>query len=117
MEKRVEKVVERIRGSRHLTIGEKYVVISETEGCYVIIDDDGDEDSWDKIGFKVVSEGEVLEFEGFNLDKWGQYEYCVEITSEVDITNYDIKVIATPKDKTYEDMSKEELIKLLKTKE
>ena len=46
-----------------------------------------------------------------------EINYNIQIESNTDLTNYDFKVIATPKDKTYEDMSKEELIKLLKSKE
>ena len=58
----------------------------------------------------------VLEFEGEHIDNFEDI-FDVRVFSDIDLTNYDIKVIATPKDKTYEDMSKEELIKLLKAKE
>ena len=117
MKKRIEKVVERTESSRHLTIGKKYPVHSESKGSYSVKDDEGDIGCWDKSGFKVVSVKEVLEFEGRNLDVFGKNQYSLEIISKVDLWNYDLKVIATPKDKTYEEMSKEELIELLKSKE
>ena len=120
MKKRVEKVVEWIDSTNSfLTNGKWYAeipTISSSSIC--VIDDNGDKSHWSKERFKVVSEREVLELDGFNLDNWdGKRGYLLEIVSEKDLTNYDIKVIATPKDKTYEDMSKEELIKLLKAKE
>ena len=117
MKKRIEKVVERTESSRHLTIGKKYPVHSETKGHYSVKDDEGDIGCWDKSGFKVVSEKEILEFEGRNLDVFGKNQYSLEIISKGDLWNYNLKVIATPKDKTYEEMSKEELIELLKAKE
>ena len=95
MKKRIEKVVE----------------------C--IDDDNGVIYPYPKRCFKVVSEKEVLEFEGDDLLKPYFYQRSTHIPIRVgyDLTDYDIKVIATPKDKTYEEMSKEELIELLKSKE
>lgn len=124
MKKRIEKVVECIYDNPCLTIGKKYKVLSETSDYYILMDDEGDVESYNKENFKVVSEREVLEFEGFNLDKWHEVEYTLEITSDIDLTNYNLKVIATPKVSPYEGKSREELIeiiieliKLLKSKE
>ena len=118
MKKRIEKVVEWTKSSgKYLTHLKKYNVQSELEDYYMVIDDLGGLSSWVKQEFKVVSEREVLEFEGRNLDVFGKNQYSLEIISKVDLWNYDLKVIATPKDKTYEEMSKEELIELLKSKE
>ena len=116
MKKRIEKVVERTESIDCLTIGKEYLVYSETKNYYSIMDDEGDIGVFHKEKFKVVSEKEVLEFDGFNLDVFGKNQYSLEVISEIDLWNYDLKVIATPKDKTYEDMSKEELIKILKSK-
>ena len=110
MKKRIEKVVECIKDYNYLTIGKKYLVHSESIRSYSVKDDEGDINFWDKEDFKAVSEREVLEFEGRNLDVFGKNHYSLEVISKVDLWNYDIKVIATPKDKTYEEMSKEELI-------
>ena len=117
MKKRIEKVVECIKDTAFITIGKKYLVHSESKEFYSVMDDEGDVNCWEKGYFKVVSEKEVLEFEGRNLDVFGKNQYSLEIISKVDLWNYDLKVIATPKDKTYEEMSKEELIELLKSKE
>ncbi len=106
MEKRVEKIVECITESTYLTKGREYLVHLESEEGYSVKDDEGDVGCWDKEDFKEVSEREVLEFEGFNLDKCGQngfnLEYSLEITSEIDLTNCDLKVIATPKEEEIE---------------
>ena len=119
MKKRVEKVVEWIDSTNSfLTKGKWYVeipTISSSSIC--VVDDNGDKSYWDKERFKAVTEREVLEFDGFNLDVFGKNQYSLEVISKVDLWKYDFKVIATPKEKTYEDMSKEELIKLLKAKE
>ena len=116
MKKRIEKVVDRTESSRHLTIGKKYPVHSESKGSYSVKDDEGDIGCWDKSGFIVVSVKEVLEFEGDQVHNWGDY-YNIRVCSDIDLRNHNIKVIATPKDKTYEEMSKEELIELLKAKD
>ena len=115
MKKRIEKVVEFKNVDGNLTEAEKYNVFAENKVNYSVMDKYGDFTIVNKKYFKVVSEKEVLEFEGFNLDKCNEVEYTLEITSDIDLTNYAIEVIATPKDKTYEEMSKEELIELLKT--
>ena len=83
------------------------------------MDDEGDAELFYKENFKVVSEKEVLEFDGlcsWLADKTDQV-YAISLEEEVDLRNYNLKVIATPKDKTYEEMSKEELIELLKSRE
>ena len=119
MKKRIEKIVECIYGFEYLTIGKKYQVHSETKGFYSIMADDGNIGTYFIEKFKVVSEREVLEFEG-DVIRCRDSQVTLELMqdlSNIDLTNYDIKVIATPKDKTYEEMSKEELIKLLKAKE
>ena len=121
MKKRIEKVVECIKDTAFITIGKKYLVHSESKEFYSVMDDEGDVNCWEKGYFKVVSVKEVLEFEGLFADNgYLEKAYNVTIKSEIDLTNYDIKVTATPKDisfKTYEEMSKEELIELLKAKE
>ena len=121
MKKRIEKVVERTESSRHLTIGKKYPVHSESKGSYSVKDDEGDIGCWDKSGFIVVSEREVLEFDIEELSFYNKNEdkknWVIYFESPISLTKYDIKVIATPKDKKYEEMSKEELIELLKAKE
>jgi len=60
-------------------------------------------------------EKEVLEFEGlcsWLADKTDQV-YAISLEEDLDLRNYSLKVIATPKDKTYEEMSKEELIEII----
>ncbi len=120
MKKRIEKVVEWIDSTNsYLTKGEWYAeipTISSSSIC--VIDDNGDKSNWSKKRFKEVSEREILEFKGLSAEKGKFLEkaYHVTLESKIDLTNYDIKVIAIPKDKTYEEMSKKELIKLLKAK-
>ena len=119
MKKRIEKVVElasQLNENARLTMGDKYLVNSESDKYYSVMDDDGDISPFHKINFKVVSEKEILEFEGSQVYSLEDY-YDIRICSKIDLTNYDLKVIATPKGKTYEEMSKEELIELLKAKE
>jgi len=117
MKKRIEKVVERTKSSgKYLTYLKKYNIHSESGDYYFIIDDLGRLSNWLKLGFKVVSEREVLEFEGDQVYNRGDF-YNISVWSDIDLRNHNIKVIATPKDKTYEEMSKEELIELLKAKE
>ena len=121
MKKRIEKVVEWIDSTNSfLTKGNWYVeipTISSSSIC--VIDDNGDKSYWSKERFKAVTQREVLEFEGeaswhpdeiyaMNIVAWSK-----EFNSDIALKNYDFKVIATPKDKTYEEMSTEELIKLL----
>ena len=121
MKKRIEKVVEWIDSTNSfLTKGKWYTeitIISSSSIC--VRDDNGRETYWDKEKFKVVSEREILEFEEDDLlnPYFYQDSTHIPIKGEIDLTNYDLKVIATPKDKTYEEMSKEELIELLKSKE
>ena len=79
-----------------------------------IDDDNGVIYPYPKRCFKVVSEREVLEFEGFNLDKWNNGECHLEFTSDIDLKKYDFKIIATPKDSPYEGKSREELIEIIK---
>ena len=119
MKKRIEKVVEWIDSTNSfLTKGKKYVEIPTISSSSICVrDDNGRETYWDKERFKVVSEREVLEFEVLESDRWGKVSYSLEYDSDIDLTNYDLKVIATPKEKKYEEMSKEELIELLKSKE
>ena len=118
MKKRVEKVVEWIKSSdKYLTHLKKYNVQAESGDYYIVIDDSGDLNFWDKEDFKAVSEREVLEFEVNDLTNKNApyYNPCYQavFNSKIDLTNYDLKVIATPKDKTYEEMSKEELIEII----
>ncbi len=120
MKKRIEKVVERTSNENaRLTKGDKHLVHSESDKYYSVMDDDGDISPFHKINFKVVSEKEILEFET-DIIRCRDSQVTLELMqdlSDIDLTDYDIKVIATPKDKTYEEMSKEELIELLKSKE
>ncbi len=101
MKKRIEKVVK--------NFGDLYEVYKECKHHYYVIDENEGMLCLFKNKAKVVSEREVLEFD--------VSEVHIANNTDIDLTNYDLKVIATPKDKTYEDMSKEELIKLLKAKE
>ena len=62
-----------------------------------------------------MSEREVLEFEG---DIIGCFDSQISLelmenVSKIDLTNYDIKVIATPKGSPYEGKSREELIEII----
>tara|TARA_R110002020_G_scaffold27756_6_gene89339 strand:+ start:524 stop:889 length:366 start_codon:yes stop_codon:yes gene_type:complete len=115
MKKRIEKVVEWIDSSNGLmTKGKRYKVFAETKLRYSVMDNDGDIITRHKENFKVVSEREVLEFEGRNLNVFGKNHYSMEVISKVDLWNYDIKVIATPKDNPLESKSKEELIEIIK---
>jgi hypothetical protein len=116
MKKRVEKVVECIGNYTYLTIGKKYLVHSESIRSYSVKDDEGDINFWDKEDFKVVSEREVLEFEVGRLFKDREYEnnFSLHVYSEIDLKNYNLKVIATPKDSPYEGKSREELIEIIK---
>jgi hypothetical protein len=114
MIKRVEKVVEWIQFTQK---GKRQKVFAETEEYYSIMDNNGDLFPCLKEHLKVVSEREVLEFSGLNCYETLLDVYAISVDSKIDLRNYDLKVIATPKDKTYEEMSKEELIKLLKSKE
>ena len=116
MKKRIEKVVECIEYTDALTIGKRYTTYSESGRFYSVMDDEGDAELFYKENFKVVSEREVLEFEGDQVYNRGDF-YNISVWSDIDLRNHNIKVIATPKDKTYEEMSKEELIELLKAKE
>ena len=113
MKKRIEKVVECVNSFKTLTIGNKYIPYSESESYYIIMNDEGDICSFAKERFKEVTEREVLEFEG---EKVANFEdiFDVRVVSDIDLTNYDIKVIATPKDSPYEGKSKEELIEIIK---
>ena len=126
MKKRIEKVVERTESSRHLTIGKKYPVHSESKEHYSVKDDEGDIGCWDKSGFKVVSEKEILEFdiEELNTHKCnikhledftlGSSFMVLKFNPDVNPNDYNLKVIATPKDSPYEGKSKEELIEIIK---
>ena len=114
MKKRIEKVVEWTEFTQK---GKREKVFTETEDYYSLLNDDGVIYPYPKEYFKVVSEKEVLEFEGLSCYETLPNIYATRFESEIDLTKYNIKVIATPKDKTYEEMSKEELIKLLKAKE
>ena len=117
MKKRIEKVVEFKNVDGNLTEAEKYNVFAENKVNYSVMDKYGDFTIVNKKYFKVVSEKEVLEFEGDDVNLWNTIKLYLEVASDIDLENYDLKVIATPKDKTYEEMSKEELIELLKSKE
>jgi len=111
MKKRIEKVVRFIvKTDSNLTKGEKYTEIpTMLPSSICVIGDEGNMVIRDEEYFKVVSEKEVLEFD--------VSEVHISNNTDIDLRGYDIKVIATPKDKTYEEMTKEELIKLLKAKE
>ena len=113
MKKRIEKVVEWNKFNQK---GKIEKVFAESDDYYSVMDNNGDLYACRKEHFKVVSEREVLEFEGDQVHNWGDY-YNIRVCSDIDLRNHNIKVIATPKDKTYEEMSKEELIELLKSKE
>ena len=103
MKKRIEKVVEWTKSSdKYLTHLKKYNVQAESGDYYIVIDDLGGLSSWVKQYFKAVTEREVLEFEGRNLDVFGKNHYSLEVISKVDLWNYDLKVIATPKEKDIE---------------
>jgi len=106
MKKRIEKVVECVKIGNKITMGNFYLFLEERGDYCYITNDKGNVACYHKQYFKVVSAKEVLEFE------WVDFAM-----SDIDRTKYDLKVIATPKDKTYEEMSKEELIELLKSKE
>ena len=121
MKKRIEKVVEWTRSSgKRLTHLKKYNVLGldlESENYYNIKDDLGFVASWAKQDFKVVSEREVLEFEGDDLSNpyfLHNSPSFIPIKQEIDLTKYNIKVIATPKDNPLESKSKEELIEIIK---
>ena len=118
MKKRIEKVVEWIDSTNSfLTKGKKYVEIPTISSNTICVkDDNGRETEWSKERFKVVSEREVLEFEGDQVYNRGDF-YNISVWSDIDLRNHNIKVIATPKDCPYEGKSKEELIELLKSKE
>ncbi len=98
MEKRVEKVVEWIKDNKN---GKKEKVFAETEHYYSLMDNNGDLYSCLKHHLKVVSEKEVLEFECELFHNSGDY-YNIRMWSEIDLTNYDLKLIATPKEKDIE---------------
>ena len=113
MKKRIEKVVEWTKGSgKYLTRLKKYNVQSEQECYYIVIDDLGGLSSWFKQDFKVVFEREVLEFdiEELNTHKCnikhledftlGSSFMVLKFNPDVNPNDYDLKVIATPKDKT-----------------
>jgi len=114
MKKRIEKVVECIEYTGGLTIGKRYTTYSESERFYSVMDDEGDAEAYNKKYFKVVSEKEILEFEGFNLDVFGKNQYSLWVISDIELWNYDLKLIATPKDSPYEGKSREELIEIIK---
>ena len=119
MKKRIEKVVElasQLNENARLTMGDKYLVNSESDKYYSVMDDDGDISPFHKINFKVVSEREVLEFEGDDLLKPYFYQRSTHMPIRVgyDLTDYNLKVIATPKDSPYEGKSREELIEIIK---
>ena len=119
MKKRIEKVVECVKDYNYLTIGKKYIVYSESKERYSVKDDEGDIACWGKDMFKKeVSEREVLEFEVNDLTNKNApyYNPCYQavFNSKIDLTNFDIKVIATPKDSPYEGKSREELIEIIK---
>ena len=105
MKKRIEKVVECIDSTNSfLTKGKKYVeipTISSSSIC--VVGDNGREAYWSKERFKVVSEREILEFEEDDLlnPYFYQDSTHIPIKGEIDLTNYDLKVIAAPKDKRY----------------
>ena len=101
MKKRVEKVVKCIDDDMCITIGEKYVVKLENEKYYSLLNDDGVIYPYPKNLFKVVSEREALEFEGDDLlNPYFLHDSTnIPIKQEIDLTKYNIKVIATPKDK------------------
>ena len=106
MKKRIEKVVEWIDSTNSfLTKGKKYIeipTISSSSIC--VVDDNGRETYWGEERFKVVSEKEVLEFDGlcsWLADKTDQV-YAISLEEEVDLRNYDLKVIATPKEEDIE---------------
>ena len=118
MKKRIEKVVEWIDSSNGLmTKGKRYKVFAETKLRYSVMDNDGDIITRHKENFKVVSEREVLEFEGDDLSNpyfLHNSPSFIPIKQEIDLTKYNIKVIATPKDNPLESKSKEELIEIIK---
>jgi len=105
MKKRIEKVVEWTKSShKHLTHLKKYNVQSEYAEYYLVINDLGGLSSWFKEDFRVVSEREVLEFEFEGLSCYETLPniYATGFESEIDLTKYNIKVIATPKEKYIE---------------
>ena len=117
MKKRVEKVVECVKNGGFLTEGKRYKVYSESKENYSVMYDEGHIGCWIKEDFKVVSEREVLEFEGDDLSNpyfLHNSPSFIPIKQEIDLTKYNIKVIATPKDNPLESKSKEELIEIIK---
>ena len=118
--------MECVKDYSYLTIGKKYLVHSESKESYSVKDNDGDINCWDKEDFKIVSEREVLEFEAEELiiNKY-QLEILEEevmldssfmvlkFNPDISLKDYNIKVIATTKDKTYEGKSREELIEII----
>jgi len=118
MKKRIEKVVEWIdRSNSVITEGKRYKVFTETEDYYSLLNDDGVIYPYPKEHLKVVSEREVLEFDEIIVSKYDEKnneKTSLHIYSDVDLENYDLKVIATPKDNPLESKSKEELIEIIK---
>jgi len=106
MKKRIEKVVEFIDSTNSfLTKGKWYTEIPTISFSFICVrDNDGRETYWDKERFKVVSEREVWEFE------WVDFAM-----SDIDRTKYDLKVIATPKEKGIEYWKEEAEKDVLKT--
>ncbi len=113
MKKRIEKVVECVKNSVFFTEGKREKVFSETKDYYSVMNKNGDIVAEYKDNFKVVSEREVLEFEGEQIANFDDI-FDVRVFSEIDLHDYDLKVIATPKDSHYEGKSKEELIEIIK---
>ena len=95
MKKRIEKVVESTQTShRCVTKGKRYKVFAETESFYTIMNNEGNLYLGFTENFKVVSEREVLEFEGEQIANFSDI-FDVRVFSEIDLANYDLKVIAT----------------------
>ena len=104
MKKRIEKVVECVKIGTNITLGNFYTILFENQDYYYITSDEGNLDCYGKQYFKSVSEREILEFEGDDL--YNPYFYQgstqIPIKDEIDLTNYDLKVIATPKEEDIE---------------
>ena len=112
MKKRIEKVV------RHY--GGLYASFFECDKFYYGLNNDEGLICMQKEESKVVSEREVLEFGGLSCYETLPNIYAMRFESEIDLTKYNIKVIATPKENPLESKSREELIEIineLKSKE
>ena len=55
MKKRIEKVVECIEYTDALTIGKRYTTYSESVNYYIVMDDEGDAEAYNKENFKVYN--------------------------------------------------------------